>query len=53
MSKRWKIKITYSHDGPPERREIEELHELQNLIEMGPNWNTINKITVRLNKDAT
>ena len=50
--KRWKAKITYSHGLPPERREIEELHELQAIIEAGPNWSTIDKITIRLNKDA-
>jgi hypothetical protein len=53
MSKRWIAKITYNNGKPKDVFEIEELHELQDRVEMGPDWNTINKITIRLNEDAT
>ena len=41
MTKRWTATVTYSTDAGPVNviHEIEELDELQDLIERGPDWN--------------
>lgn len=47
---RWRVTVVYRTDtGPLDvTHYIEELDELHNLIELGPNWNTIEQITVVL-----
>ena len=45
---RWIAVITYNDGNPTRGYEIEELDELQGLVEMGPDWNTIGKIVVKL-----
>jgi hypothetical protein len=41
--------ITYTDGTPPEVVAFEELFELQEIIERGPNWNVIERIEVTLN----
>lgn len=47
---RWRATVTYRTDhGPnPVVHDIEELDELHNLVERGPDWNTITSIHVEL-----
>jgi hypothetical protein len=47
---RWSVTVQFrTDDGPVEAHyAIEELSELHNLIELGPDWNTIEKIEVTL-----
>lgn len=51
-SKRWNIAVTYRlPDGNSSvEHGIEELEELQDLIEMGPNWNAIQEIRISLSR---
>jgi hypothetical protein len=46
---RWMAEITYTDGTPPEVVAVEELFELQEIIERGPNWNVIERIEVALN----
>jgi len=48
---RWVAKITYRHDGRDEVRaaSFEELHELHDIIERGPNFYTIHNIVITTN----
>jgi hypothetical protein len=46
---RWMAEITYTDGTPPEVVAFEELFELQEIIERGPNWNVIERIEVTLN----
>jgi hypothetical protein len=46
---RWMAEITYTDGTPPEVFAFEELLELQDIIERGPNWNAIDRIVVMLN----
>jgi hypothetical protein len=41
--------ITYTDGTPPEVVAFEELFEVQEIIERGPNWNVIERIEVTLN----
>jgi hypothetical protein len=50
MDKRWHAEIVYNDDTPTDAVEFEELDELQDLVERGPDWNTIDKIIVTLNR---
>jgi hypothetical protein len=47
---RWKATITYSYDAGPRDviHEFEELRELQEIVETGPDWNAILEIKVEL-----
>ena len=46
--KRWKVVATYrSESGPIDvQHDIQELHELHDLIELGPDWNSLVVITL-------
>ncbi len=48
---RWVAKITYRHDDRDEVRVVsfEELHELHDIIERGPNFYTIHNIIITTN----
>jgi hypothetical protein len=50
--KRWKAVIEYSsEDGPISvDHYLEEISELHNIIEHGPDWNTLIRCTVTLNR---
>ena len=47
--KRWMAEITYRNGDPPYIVDFEEITDLHDLIEMGPNWNVIEQIVVTLN----
>lgn len=51
-NKRWKAVIEYnSANGPIETTHyLEELIELHMLMERGPDWNTLEKCTLTLNR---
>jgi hypothetical protein len=40
---------SYTDETPPEVVAFEELFELHDIIERGPNWNSIERIVVTLN----
>jgi len=48
--KRWKAVIEYRHENGPINIEhhFEEITDLHNIIEHGPDWNTLIKCTVTL-----
>jgi hypothetical protein len=46
---RWMAEITYNTGRGPQIVQFEELYELQDIIEHGPNWNEIEQIVVILN----
>lgn len=50
MRPRWRAVIHYRSDkGPVDvRHDIEELDELHNLVELGPDWNSIERIEITL-----
>jgi hypothetical protein len=52
--KRWHATIIYRSDSGPVdvEHDFEELAELHNLVERGPNWNAIERITVRLQRKS-
>lgn len=48
---RWIVTITYRTDAGPADVEhhIEELHDVDAIVERGPDWNTIENIVIVLN----
>jgi len=51
MPQRWGVSVFYRLDEDQvvgSCSEFEEFHELHDLIELGPDWNTIDRIEVRL-----
>ena len=46
---RWMAEITYTDGTPPDVVAFEELFELQDIVERGPDWNAIERIVVTLN----
>ena len=46
---RWMAEITYNDGTRPQVVTFEELFELHDIIERGPNWNTVEHIVVTLN----
>ncbi|MGV7219015.1 hypothetical protein [Bradyrhizobium sp. UFLA05-112] len=49
MPDRWMAEISYS-DGKQETIAFEELEDLDEIVERGPDWNTIEKIVITLNR---
>jgi len=49
---RWWVEITYRTDKGPciVEYDMEELEELHNIVERGPNWNSILDIRVKYNR---
>lgn len=49
---RWHAVITYltQHGANMVEHDIEELEDLQDIVERGPSWNTIEKIEVTLQR---
>lgn len=47
---RWFVTVTYRTEaGPLEvEHDVDELYELHDLVERGPDWNTVEKIEIRL-----
>lgn len=52
--KRWMAEIYYHHrtELPTNVVEFEELEELHDIVEHGPDWNKITQITVTLNRPS-
>ena len=51
---RWTVKLTYRYaEGPRSiTLKVEELFELQDIVECGPNFYAIESIVVSINTDA-
>ena len=47
---RWRARITYLRNRPPLGVTFEELDELHDIIERGPDWNEIDQIVIMLNR---
>lgn len=52
MSKRWMAEISYNHGKPAEIVSFEEIEELHNIVESGPDWNMIAQIIITLNRPS-
>ena len=50
--KRWSVIILYRTGGEPlaEHHYVEELSEIEEIVERGPDWNAIMNISVQLNR---
>ena len=48
--KRWGVIILYRTSGEPlaEHHSVEEISEIQEIVERGPDWNAIMNISVQL-----
>jgi hypothetical protein len=51
MINRWMAEIYYV-DGAIEIVAFEEIEQLGKIIEQGPNWNSIDKIMITLNRSS-
>ena len=49
---RWMAEIIYT-DGGQKTLAFEEIEDLDEIIEMGPDWHTIDRITITLNRPAS
>jgi hypothetical protein len=49
MPDRWMAEIRYQ-DGKQETVSFEELEDLDEIVERGPDWNTIDQIVITLNR---
>jgi hypothetical protein len=52
MTYRWMAEIHYNNGEPLEVVAFEELVELHNIVELGPDRNTIDQIVVTLNRPS-
>jgi hypothetical protein len=52
MTYRWMAEVHYNNGEPPEVVTFEELAELHDIVELGPDWNTIDQIVVTLNRPS-
>jgi hypothetical protein len=50
MKYRWMAEIHYNNGDPLKAVAFEELAELHDIVELGPDWNTIDQIVVTLNR---
>jgi hypothetical protein len=50
ITKRWMAEVSYRDGTPPLILHFEELHALEDIIERGPDWNTIETIVITLNR---
>jgi hypothetical protein len=51
-NKRWMAEITYRNGVEPLIVQFEEILELHNIVENGPDWNEIEQIVVTLNRSS-
>ena len=47
---RWMAEITYLDGKPQQTLVFEELEDLDEIVERGPDWNSIDKIVITLNR---
>jgi hypothetical protein len=52
MTKRWMAEISYNNERRPKIVQFEELVELHDVVEMGPDWNEFEQIVVTLNRPS-
>jgi len=54
MSKRWMAEIQYRRETfrPVKVVSFEELYDLHDIVERGPDWNEIEQIIVTLNRNS-
>jgi hypothetical protein len=52
MNARWMAEIYHRNGLSPEIVTFEELGELQEIVELGPDWNNIEKIEIHLNRPS-
>jgi hypothetical protein len=52
MSMRWMAEITYRDGTAPLIIDFEEIADLHNIVETGPDWNLIEQIVVTLNRSS-
>jgi hypothetical protein len=52
INPRWLATVFYRSSSGlvPVDHDVEELHDLHDLVERGPDWNTIEKIEIRLSR---
>jgi hypothetical protein len=47
---RWMVEITYNNDRPALIFTVAELEDIDEIVERGPDWRTIEHIVITLNK---
>ena len=47
---RWMAEVSYFDGTPPLIVTIEEIEDLQEIVELGPDWRVIDQIVITLNK---
>ena len=52
MIMRWMAEITYRNGRKPLIEQFEELYQLHDIVEHGPDWNEIEQIIVTLNRSS-
>ncbi len=52
MAKRWMAEIAYFKGLAPKTVAFEELEDLHDIVERGPDWNEIDRIVVTLNRPS-
>ena len=52
MVYRWMAEISYRDDTPTDVVGFEELRDLHDHVEMGPDWNLIDQIVITLNRSS-
>ena len=53
--KRWLVEVVYRSECGPMTvlHAVEELSEIEELVERGPDWNTIDHVMIRLQRTGT
>ncbi|WP_152535388.1 hypothetical protein [Bradyrhizobium sp. Ai1a-2] len=49
---RWMAELFYRGEDKPRLVLLEELEDLDELVERGPDWNTIDRIVITLNRPS-
>ena len=52
MQPRWKAECYYQNEKVPEVFRFEEIEDLHDIIEQGPDWNTLDRVVVTLNRPS-
>jgi hypothetical protein len=50
FSERWMVEITYNNDRPALIFTVSELEDIDEIVERGPDWRTIEHIVITLNR---
>ncbi|RXH25842.1 hypothetical protein XH99_22300 [Bradyrhizobium nanningense] len=53
MTHRWAAQIEYNNGEPLKVVAFEELVELHDIVELGPDWHTIDQIVITLKRRVT